>query len=261
MEKLCLLLVTACGRYGFEAATDQAADAGAANGDSSVIQRDLFDGCAAHYRFDELLWIGSAGEVRDSCGTNHGRAINASTVDVAIRGRAGAFDQGSCVIVPDAPTLHPTSELTMSAWLLPIGLDGAASLGVIAKRRDYQVDTEYTLSLWQGDHAYVDIDREDDRFATRRSFVNNQWSQVTVVFDGKLPAAERVRVYVDGALAEVAGEQVSVVTATTAPLHIGCLPLGQPAQSFVGAIDEVALWTRALSDDEVAMWYGASRQP
>ena len=45
----------------------------------------------------------------------------------------------------------------------------------------------------------------------------------------------------------------------TAPVHIGCIPApsAMPAtqQTFVGDLDNVTIWNRALSDDEIAALY------
>jgi hypothetical protein len=35
-------------------------------------------------------------------------------------------------------------------------------------------------------------------------------------------------------------------------MAVGCLPLDAPAQGFVGLLDEVAVWHRALSASEIA---------
>src|SRR5262249_41990652 len=152
--------------------------------------------------------------------------------------------------VADAPDLRAAGALTVSAWIDPTAL-APASFGVVSKRVDYQVDTEYSVFVWTDGNGvgstnqlYIDLDTENDRVADPAATFLDAWKQITVVYDGSLGEAERVRFYVDGELSYVAGETSPSIGApmTEPPLYIGCLPLSGPAQAFVGRIDEVAIW-------------------
>ncbi len=230
----------------------------------------LFAGCVLHLKMDEPAWTGSAGEVVDSCGTNTGTALNGATTTAnGVRGRAGIFVGGtSCVQVPDAPSLHVTTAMTTSAWILPTTL-APLSVGVISKRTDYMVGTAFSVFVMTDNNGagntnqiYVDIDTENDRVADPNAAFLGEWKQITVVYDGSLAAGARVTFYVDGELSFVAPESSPLigVPATPPPLWIGCLPLGGgPAQGFVGKLDEVVVWNRALDAAEVATWYAATK--
>jgi Concanavalin A-like lectin/glucanases superfamily len=238
--------VTGCGRIGYEPPVD--ADA------------DLFDpsvGCVVYLPMDEAAWSGAANEVHDACGGHDGRAVGgATTVLDPVRGQVGSFPGGAgCVQIADQPGLHPTDALTISAWLRPQSLDGSQEYGVVSKRADYEVDTVYSVFVWTGDKLWADLATENDRFAAEPPLTDGQWQQVTVVYDGQRPAGARVEVYRDGAAPVVAADADATLPDFATDLHVGCLPLGAPAQGFVGALDDVAIWHRALTAAEVAAWY------
>ncbi len=230
----------------------------------------LLTGCVVRLMMDEPSWSGLSGEVGDACGDDdRGTAIaGATTVADGVRGRAGQFGGGStCVRIADRAALHAGAALTFSAWVFPIALDGVTSFGLVSKRNDVAVDAEYSVFLWTDDHVYVDIDNENDRFDGATALVNGAWQQVTVVYDGAASSVARVRIYVDGVLDVVGPESSASATATDADLFIGCLPVSSPTQGFEGKLDEVVIWSRALSAIEVAAWHAqtapaaAARRP
>lgn len=124
-----------------------------------------------------------------------------------------------------------------------------AAPGIIAKRRGFGQDSAYTLFLWEGNRAFVDIDYEDDRFGSNQPLQPGVWYHLAVVFDGKRPASERVKLYINGVLDTVAHESSSTLPSTDSAIEVGRLVNG--GNTFVGTIDEVAIWTRALSTEEV----------
>jgi hypothetical protein len=257
-----VVLATACGRIGFSEHPPDAAGLDAAD--------PLLADCVMHLAMDEDSWSGAPGEVRDSCSTNSGTAVGGATrTDDPVRGRVGRFVGGtSCVEVPDAPALRASDVLTVSAWIEPAMLspDG---MGVVSKRVDFMADTEYSVFVWASNEGsgsdnelYVDVDTENDRGADPTTvYADNVWHQVTVVYDGTRPASERITFYVDGNLTHVMPESSATIAppAVEPDLAVGCLPLSGPAQSFVGAIDDVVIWRRALSSADVAAWFAATR--
>jgi hypothetical protein len=221
-------------------------------------------GCALIMHMDEVSWNGSTGEVLDSCGHNNGTAVRVvsaadalpSTTTGGRYGRAGQFvDSNGCVEVPDDSSLRATTQLTVAAWIFPTGFNPASN-GILGKRADYVSNSSYTLFVWNnGDtnyHLYADIG--NDRFNGTQSFSVNTWYHVAMVFDGSLPAAQRVRLYFNGALDGEFNEAATSVPVFQTQLHVGCMPAGTPpisAQEFIGKVDEVAIWTRALGAQEI----------
>ncbi len=188
--------------------------------------------------------------VWDSSGFgNHGspEGTVAATADGRFGGGA-AFDGAGWISVPDAPSLKATTELTLAAWVNLSQRAPDEAPGIIARRRSFGAESAYTLFLWEDNRVYVDVALEDDRFGANHVFDLNTWHHVLVVFDGHLPQSERVKVYVNGNLDTVAGETSSSLAPTSTAIEIGRLVNG--GQPWVGTIDEVAIWRRALSAEE-----------
>jgi hypothetical protein len=251
---LLLVLLSGCGRFAFSdvTGTDGGSDA---HSDSGVDATTLTNGCVLMMHMDEPAWTGAAGEVIDSCSTNNGTAIgDLTTVSNGTRGRAGSFTGGGCIQVPDAPNLHLTTALTISAWIYPTG-DPVNSFGIVSKRIDFANDPSYSLFLWTNNQIFADIDTEDVRTPAPTVFPSSVWKQTTLVYDASLPQASRVTFYVDGAVDVVMPEASTSIQEYTTDLAVGCLPLSGIAQQFVGELDDVAIWNRPLSADEVMSWY------
>lgn len=206
---------------------------------------------------DELSWNGTPGEVIDSSGAgNNGTAVGTATTTAGGKfGRAGLFDGSGSVTVPDASSIRPTAALTMTAWIFPTSV-GVGAQGIIAKRTAFDVDSAYGMFIDTDGELYIDIDTSNNRFSANTVFANNSWYHVAVVFDGTLSAEQRVRVYVNGVLDITASESSSTIPAYTSNLNVGLLPNG--GEGFVGTIDEVSVWTRALEPTEIATLAAAS---
>jgi hypothetical protein len=193
----------------------------------------------------------SDGLVADSSGrgndaTPHG---NVTATPDGRFGNGAEFDGTGWLTVPDAHSLRAHSGLTLSAWIRYSPSAPDAAPGIIAKRRGFGQDSAYTLFLWEGNRAFVDVDYENDRFGSNQALEPGVWYHLVVVFDGKRPASERVELYINGVLDTVAHESSSTLPATDSALEIGRLVNG--GNTFIGTIDEVAIWTRALSAEEV----------
>ncbi|MFN0249904.1 MAG: LamG domain-containing protein [Kofleriaceae bacterium] len=255
-----MLLVSACGRIHFSDNTALDATDGAQ--DLMVVDAldPILESCVMHLSVDELSWSGAGGEVTTRCGSITGTAVGgARVVDDLVRGRVAEFvGDPSCLRFPSSATLEPTSELTMSAWMMRT-VDDLAPHGILAKRVAYQVASQYTLFTQYGPLVYVDINDETDRFSSNIAASVGAWTQVTAVYDGSRPASLRTRIYLDGQLDQIALDGESSIAAIGSPFAIGCIPDGAASQSFIGRLDDVIVWTRALDDVEVAAWYEQTR--
>lgn len=229
----------------------------------------LIQGCSFYAAMDEETWNGTAGEVKDSCGgDDNGKALDGVvTVPNGKRGRAALFPMSrkGCIEVPDSINLRPTDALTMSAWVNPTGLMGGdqEALGIISKRSGKDLDDSYNLSLWTNDKAWVELQNSDDRMGGNTTIMNGRWTQITAVYDGTKLPSERVRLYINGTQDRVLSETANALSSAAIPLRIGCM-IGlnssnmTTTQSFVGQMDDVVIWKRPLSGDEVTAWYRAT---
>jgi hypothetical protein len=220
---------------------------------------DLTRGCVLKAPMDEASWPGTGSPVLNSCGGSGGRLTGAGAMPMTdpTRGGVGSFSGDACVDFTSSPSLHGTTGLTMSAWIRPTALNGQTSNGVITKRLDRSVQSEYALFVWTSNHVWVDLG-DSDRYSGTATLSNGQWVQLIAVFDGTRPIADRVRLYINGVLDPLQhatiGNLGTTLPSYDAPVHIGCTPApsAQTQQTFTGQLDDVTVWNRALSDAEIA---------
>jgi hypothetical protein len=145
----------------------------------------------AHWRFDETTGTIAT----DSSGYGHhatfsgapawtsGQVGNAiSLTDTANRGQ-----------VADAPAFNALQKLTIAGWVRPTNLDGGNNARFIISKRTTTTEGVFSLLFHTGNRLFVDLATNNDRFSSDTIFENNVWYHLAVVYDGTLPAAERVR--------------------------------------------------------------------
>jgi hypothetical protein len=98
------------------------------------------------------------------------------------------------------------------------------------------------------------------RFSGPTVFSNNAWYHVAVVYDGANAAGPTVTLYVNGtpSTPTTPPPPPSTITPSDADVYIANLPNG--GSLFVGMIDEVAVWNRALSPQEIQTLYTATSE-
>lgn len=178
---------------------------------------------------------------------NHGTIHGATWTDGKF-GKALYFDgEDDYVEIPDDESLDITDEITIEAW---VKLDSSWSdYGHICTKRDG------TDTAWQ---FYIGPDRklganggaytEDAHGATQ--IPTEQWTHVTVVITGNT-----FNFYVNGNFD--ATDTATALATNSVPVSIGARFNGYPslAYPFVGTIDEVRIYNRALSEEEIKAHY------
>ncbi|MFQ6125967.1 MAG: LamG-like jellyroll fold domain-containing protein [Candidatus Heimdallarchaeota archaeon] len=216
-------------------------------------------GLVAYYQFEY--------NVRDSVGSNHGSNHGATYVEGKI-GTALHFDGvDDYVEIPDAAVLRLTPPFTLEAWVHPedIGSETIPSNTIICKvgafssnEVNYGMDWQWAISPY---FAFETERASDDKdfgvFSNSHSI--NQWYHVVGLYDGTT-----MKIYVNGVLEGEKYVDSFLPYTGSAPLQIGgvTLPGHGPGQgNFKGVIDEVRIYNRALSKEEVAQHYQAEITP
>ena len=159
-----------------------------------------------------------------------------------------AFDGTTGYVnVPDATSLDNTSALTVAFWFKSNSL--AATQGLVSKRDGITTNNAYTTFLQTDGHINVDLDTNNDRFISNTVFSTGTWYHVAVVFDGAQPAAQRAKLYVNGALDITASETSASIPNYPSTLKVGSTHTG--ANFLNGSVDDVRLYRRALSATEI----------
>jgi len=232
----------------------------------------------AVWRFNEINWLGASNEVLDSSGSgNHGRALgfdagdNPHTTDESpvIEGNPGTCRYGDFdgiddyIVVNNGGELDDVSGLTVSAWLKPnsfLQTGNATQSGVFSQGVSIDQTPSYsaffTNSSSEANSASsrlsVDIDGSNDRFVSNTVFNIDTWYHIAIVFDGKLPAAERVKLYVNGILDGTFSESSETIPDSSGNFLIGNLySANNQLKVFNGAIDDVNVRPVASSASQI----------
>ena len=203
------------------------------------------------------LWSGEGNGV-DSVGGNDGNLVNVSFTDGVV-GQAFSFAPDSFprgtyggVQIPDKPEFALQS-LTIEGWVRPRG-NGY----VIMSRGDHRPGLDpYTLSMQASHELHFQIcDEENHAAIVATTLVYGQWTHVAATLDGDTGT---MSLYTNGVLAAQTVTQIKPIGALLPDLSpglgIGNLNDGGNDFPFIGDLDEIALYNRALSADEINAIY------
>ncbi|MEO8351237.1 MAG: LamG domain-containing protein [Chthoniobacteraceae bacterium] len=205
------------------------------------------EGLVAYWAFDET----GGTEVKDSSGHhNGGRLLSAERVP-GRKGRAIACQQDALVEVPHTPTLDEfEAGFTVSAW---VKRDADATWNMILSREVKNGPSEYFGVAVVNNKALFSIDPDGAHYQNIKGSEDlpaGEWIHLAGTYDHK-----EFRLYVNGALVKSAPCSVPFHFADKNPTIIGGNTNSQGnkwVDCFHGLIDEVRLYNRALSEDEIS---------
>ncbi|MHA1993619.1 MAG: LamG domain-containing protein [Candidatus Hodarchaeales archaeon] len=188
---------------------------------------------------------------------NDGIIYDASWIE-GIKGTALEFEQGNWVNCGNDTSFN-IEIFTIEAWIYIYGTTGSWHQILSKYRTRNQVlDDAYILELWTDSQRLVLTLSQDGEphwvacFASVRIEFNT-WTFVTGTYDGS-----HIRLYINGV--GVAASQVSIpVRKTSAPVVIGNHYEGN--SNFNGRIDEIRMYNRVLTVEEIIADYNNVRIP
>jgi hypothetical protein len=210
-----------------------------------------------------VSWWRAEGNLIDSWDSNSGTAIVGPAYGT---GQVGLGLSNSVISVPDAPSLHFTSGLTVLAWINGSAFANGGLYTIVSK---YEVP--FTSNIATQSSFYFGITNNGNLFfrvssngqasanvglSATQTILPHQWYLVAATYDHT-----HLRLYINGQLS-VARDFFTGIFPGTTPLGIGGVPSGTPpfataAFPFAGTIDEVSLFNRALSQTEIFNIYSA----
>lgn len=207
---------------------------------------------------DQVLWLAGDGDARDSSGNgNNGVLQNGATFQVGRVGQSFNFDGGDDQItVADNATQNGGTNLTVEAWINPTSLPHG---GTILQKRTSGNSGGYVFEPTQpsgsgapnGLQFVVMIGGVYQTLNPANVLTTNSWQHVAATYDGAF-----MRIYVNGV--EVGNKpQTGAIDNVAAPIVIGRNAVN--GVGFVGGIDEVSLYNRTLSADEIQSISNAGR--
>ncbi|MGJ0483601.1 MAG: LamG-like jellyroll fold domain-containing protein [Methylomicrobium sp.] len=197
-------------------------------------------GLVAAYDFEE----GSGKKVVDASGQcNHGIIKGAVRVPNGRYGQALQFDGvKDWVTVNDNPSLDLSTGMTLEAWVRPLSETKGSNTVILKQASKGEVYALYSEEDSGLPASYIK-DSEYHGVTGSNRLPTNTWSHLVATYDGN-----NQRLYVNGVkVAESA--QKALIQQSKGKLRIGGNSLWK--EYFHGYIDEVRIYNRALSANEV----------
>ena len=161
------------------------------------------------------------------------------------RGGALLLDGNDYAVVPNEAGLNVTDSITIATWIRP---EQVKTQYVIKKAISDSVDG-YELSLSSRGTVFVRFNRDssgnDYRLDSNSKYpkTGSDWMHIAATYNGST-----IRMYVNGELETSKSANVEVA-ANDLDLHLGSGVDGY--RSFVGGLDDIRIYDRALSAEEV----------
>jgi nitrous oxidase accessory protein NosD len=165
-------------------------------------------------------------------------------------GSALSFDGvDDYVDMVSTPNLNIDSDMTIEAWISlgELGRWQAIANKINSLWRGYTLDIDYDnkLHFWIGSPTGHNVGATGAQIMT-----TDRWYYVVGVFDD---VNNKIKVYVDGDL-DGTKDYTGYPLITSVPFRIGCGSWGI-AEQFNGLIDEVAIYNRVLTPEEIQQHY------
>ncbi len=202
----------------------------------------------------QLGWWPGEGDSLDLVGTNHGTQLNGLTFAAGKSGNAFNLDGvDDSISIADNAVLKPAA-ITAEAWVYPSAAQ-SANATVLMKTTAAAMTDGYGLGYLNATQFgfWVNSTAAASRVVTGSALSTGAWHHVVGTYDGAT-----IRLYIDGAQVGTGTVYSTAITHSTSPLVIGRAPGGN---TWLGKLDEVALYNRALTAAEVTTRYTFSPLP
>lgn len=230
---------------------------------------DITSNLLGWWKFDE----GTGTTAADSSGNGNNGTFTGSPTWVAGQVGTGAlsFSVGARILTNDLTATEGVSAVTWSAWIKPTSLGDLRA--ILAKFYKGTASGHQQFILEESNGTFGDnsglIAAVSSTNGTGNDFVytgsvltTGVWTHVAVVFDGSLTGnTNRLKVYINGTQVSTTGTGSipSTTQTTTSDFSIGAS--SDNIANFIGAIDDVRVYNRALSSTDVADLYAYTEAP
>ncbi len=196
---------------------------------------------AANYRLEEASWNGTSGEVKDFGNFGlHGTAVGTATPRTAQVCLGASLDGSGYVQVADSDNLDILDELTVMAWIKADQLPASDLMTIVSKDENFEFHLRpdgRVFWWWQGSGGTRSFDTGGYRVTV------GDWYHVAITYSKKDGVQ---KIYVGGVERASRSYANETLAKNTDPLFIGT-DLNFASRNFKGLIDEVRVFTRALS--------------
>ncbi|HVV39412.1 MAG TPA: LamG domain-containing protein [Candidatus Paceibacterota bacterium] len=214
-------------------------------------------GLAGYWPFDE----GSGAIAGDMSGNRNNGTLSGSTLPSWVGGKHGgalSFDgTGGYVSTPSSSALNLTSSITIAAWV-KVNSNVTNYRMIISKESTAGTPWPFRFYVEQTTGKLVldfTVSSAIKTFTTSTAINDNMWHHVVAVRDD---TGKTVTVYIDG-VSRASGSYTGTVDSSATAARIGISPYtgggAGGSYPFIGNIDELRVYSRALSASEIAGLY------
>ncbi|WP_324172256.1 LamG domain-containing protein [Sulfurimonas sp.] len=212
----------------------------------------------AEYRFDECSYKSFTNEVIDSVGTSHGQSYNGVSTDSNSTICSSASFDGNDDYISMGNSFNnifgrSNNRFTITGWIMPKGFDPATSSHgtantIFAKASQTRNDNlEIGVNSDGSLHVYIDA-ITDFTGNIGSGITQDNWHFIAVIYDGAT-----LTTFIDGVKSTNTTPTGRLANARRTPFTIGTTL--NNGTSFNGLIDEVKIFSIALSDSAIATIY------
>lgn len=216
----------------------------------------MTDGLVGYWKMDESSWNGTSGEVTDWSGNGYdGTAVNGATTAAGKFGNGGDFDgTNDYVNMGDVSGYDFSGSFSLSAWIRTTQASGSYP-GIVGKGFLQAGTNGYGLFLGGTSGYDIAFQARNDMIISGASGgpVNDgKWHHVVGI---RNQDSDESRIYVDGELKDSDVTALPAGFSNTKSFAVGSVHRSSWLSPFAGDIDEVRVYDRALSPDEVRDLY------
>lgn len=193
-------------------------------------------------------------EAYDRSGQNNHGTINGAVRTIGKLGQALDFDGSNDIVtVIDDPSLSPAGAITISAWIYPHSISTVNWQMVVGRWADS--DNSYYLGIANDERLHLSLyTPEWDTATGNTTIVPYNWYHIVGTYDGA-----NMVLYLNGA--NNGGKaQSGNINDSENNLTIGASTKSTSETYFDGIIDEVRIYNRALTAQEIQRLYNLGRQ-
>ena len=216
------------------------------------LEKGIMDGLVAYYKFN--------GDVLDYSGFNNNGILYGPSVTADRKGNnnsAFQFDGiNDDIVIENSPSLNPRDQISVCAWIKPFDFVGSGNDVIVDKPYTSHIQPHYQYHLavdgnYPG-YSYsfgfnICLNNVNNGVNSRTIWTPNNWYFVVGTYDGS-----SLKIYVNGSLirSETASGTISAFDTN--------ICIGGSRNTFYHTpcvIDEVRIYSRALSDTEIMNLY------
>ena len=217
---------------------------------------NLNDDIVAYWKLDETSGISFADEVGSNTGTGSNERISGTDGKI---NKGADFTQGNDEIsIPSEAVITGNNPRSISLWVKPSVIDHfvVAGYGSSSNGRGFSIDTAQRLSDFGNTWNFLGFG--SSYVLTTKSEITTDWTHLVYVYTGT-----HIKIFVDDVEQDLfylngdsATGAISLDTASSV-FGIGYRHYATSKRHFDGLIDEVAIWDRALTEDEITALYNS----